>query len=116
MEYIIYGFITFIIVILLYEILIVNRKNKQDNIYKSTEVIILNKFFKVNTKKINSKILTRVIACSNAFIVAVTLEVVLAMSDSLFLQMLLGFGVLILLIIIIYPFVGYLLRKKYGRL
>lgn len=116
MEYIIYGLITFLIIFLLYEILIINRKNKQNNIYKSTEVIILNKFFKVNTDKINNKVLTRIIACSNAFIIAVTLEVVLAMSDSLFLQMLLGFGVLILLITIIYPFVGYLLRKKYGRL
>lgn len=116
MEYIIYGLITFIIVFLLYEVLIVNRKNKQNNIYKSTEVLILNKFFKVDTNKINTKLLTRLIASSNALIIAITLEVVLALSDSLFLQMLLGFGVLILLITIIYPLIAWFLRKKYGRL
>lgn len=115
MQNIIHGIVTFIIIYLLYEILIINRKNKQDNIYKSTEVTILNKILKVNTNKIKNKVLTRIIACVNAIIVSITLEIVIISSDSLFLQMILGFGVLILLIIIIYPLLALILRKKYGR-
>lgn len=115
MQFIIYGFITFFIIYMLYEILIVNRKNKENNIYKSTEVSILNKVLKVNTKKINNKVLTRIIALVNAFIISVTLEIVLISSDTLLLQLLLGFGILILLIVIIYPILAFFLRKKYGR-
>lgn len=115
MQFIIYGFITFLIIYMLYEVLIVNRKNKENNIYKSTEVSILNKVLKVNTKKISNKVLTRIIALVNAFIISVTLEIVLISSDTLLLQLLLGFGILILLIVIIYPILAFFLRKKYGR-
>lgn len=110
----IYGVCSFIIIYLLYELLIVRRN--REKIYNSTEVIILKKVFKVDISKINPSMLGRIIGLVNAFIVSVTATVILIVSDSFFLQMLFGFGMLLLLICIIYPIVGICLRKKYGRL
>ena len=112
---IIYAVCTFFIIYMLYEILIIHRKNKQNNIYTSTEVVILNKFLKVNTNKIKASTLTRIVALCNAFIVSITLEIVLVVSDTILLQMLFGFGMLILLICIVYPLVALFLRRKYGK-
>lgn len=111
----IYAGITFIIIYMLYAILIIHRKNKLNNIYKSTEAIILNKVLRVDTNKIEAKKLARIVALTNAFIISVTLELILLITDKTVLQMLLAFVVLILLIIIIYPVLGYFLRKKYGK-
>lgn len=112
---IIYAVCTFFIVYMLYEILIIHRKNKQNNIYTSTEVVILNKVLRVDTNKIKASTLTRIVALCNAFIVSITLEVVLVVSDAILLQMLFGFGMLIALICIVYPIVAFFLRKKYGK-
>ena len=112
---IIYAVCTFFIVYMLYEILIIHRKNKQNNIYTSTEVVILNKVLRVDTNKIKASPLTRIVALCNAFIVSITLEVVLVVSDTILLQMLFGFGMLIALICIVYPIVAFFLRKKYGK-
>ena len=112
---IIYAVCTFFIVYMLYEILIIHRKNKQNNIYTSTEVVILNKVLRVDTNKIKASTLTRIVALCNAFIVSITLEVVLVVSDTILLQMLVGFGMLIALICIVYPIVAFFLRKKYGK-
>lgn len=111
----IYAGITFIIIYMLYAILIIHRKNKLNNIYKSTEAIILNKVLRVDTNKIEAKKLARIVALTNAFIISVTLELILLITDKTVLQMLLAFVILILLIIIIYPVLGYFLRKKYGK-
>lgn len=115
MKYLIYPLLTFIIVYLSYELLLVRRKNKINNIYKSAEVIILNKILHVDTNKINAKNLTRIIAFMNAFIISVTLEIVLVATSKIILQMLLGFGMLLVLICIIYPISAIFLRKKYGK-
>ena len=40
MENLMYAGITFVIIYMLYAILIIHRKNKLNNIYKSTEAII----------------------------------------------------------------------------
>ena len=77
---IIYAVCTFFIVYMLYEILIIHRKNKQNNIYTSTEVVILNKVLRVDTNKIKASTITRIVALCNAFIVSITLEVVLVVS------------------------------------
>ena len=98
----IYAVCTFIIIYMLYAILIIHRKNKLNNIYKSTEVVILNKVLRVDTNKIEAKKLARIVALINAFIISVTLELVLLV-------------ILILLIIIVYPILGYFLRRKYGK-
>ena len=111
----IYAGITFIIIYMLYAILIIHRKNKLNNIYKSTEAIILNKVLRIDTNKIEAKKLARIVALTNAFIISVTLELILLITDKTVLQMLLAFVILILLIIIIYPVLGYFLRKKYGK-
>lgn len=111
----IYAVCTFIIIYMLYAILIIHRKNKLNNIYKSTEVVILNKVLRVDTNKIEAKKLARIVALINAFIISVTLELVLLITNRTVLQMLLAFVILILLIIIIYPILGYFLRRKYGK-
>lgn len=111
----IYAVCTFIIIYMLYAILIIHRKNKLNNIYKSTEVVILNKVLRVDTNKIEAKKLARIVALINAFIISVTLELVLLVTNKTVLQMLLAFVILILLIIIIYPILGYFLRRKYGK-
>ena len=115
MKYLIYPLLTFIIVYLLYELLLVRRKNKINNIYKSTEVVILNKFLHVDTNKIDAKKLTRIIALINAFILSITLEIILVATSKIILQMLLGFVILLVLICIMYPIIAIFLRKKYGK-
>ena len=107
----IYAVCTFIIIYMLYAILIIHRKNKLNNIYKSTEVVILNKVLRVDTNKIEAKKLARIVALINAFIISVTLELVLLVTNKTVLQMLLAFVILILLIIIVYPILGYFLRR-----
>lgn len=116
MENLMYAGITFVIIYMLYAILIIHRKNKLNNIYKSTEAIILKKVLKVDINKINAKNFTRIIALINAFIISITLELVLLITNKTVLQMLLAFIILIILIIIIYPIIGLILRKKYGRI
>ena len=71
--------------------------------------------FDRDTNKIKASTLTRIVALCNAFIVSITLEVVLVVSDTILLQMLFGFGMLIALICIVYPIVAFFLRKKYGK-
>lgn len=115
MKYIIYPLLTFVIVYLLYELLLVRRKNKINNIYKSAEVLILNKILHVDTNKINAKNLTRIIAFINAFIISVTIEIILVVTSKIILQMLLGFVILLVLICIIYPISAFFLRKKYDK-
>lgn len=116
MENLMYAGITFVIIYMLYAILIIHRKNKLNNIYKSTEAIILKKVLKVDINKINAKNFARIIALINAFIISITLELVLLITNKTVLQMLLAFIILIILIIIIYPIIGLILRKKYGRI
>lgn len=113
MEHLIYGLITFLIIYFLYLTLLVKRNDKVIKIYKSTEALILKKKFKVNVDKISAKRLANIIGLTNSLIVSLTMEVIFIFSKNFLLQMILGFLVLIVLILITYPLVAYFLRKKY---
>jgi len=113
LEHLIYGLITFFIIYFLYLNFLVNRRDKVIKIYKSTEATILKKKFKVNIEKISAKRLANIIGLTNSFIVALTMEVIFIFSKNFLLQMILGFIVLIILILISYPLIALLLRKKY---
>ena len=126
MKYLIYSLLTFVIVYLLYELLLVRRKNKINNIYKSTEVenyqqedgsVVIPEVLRpyMGVDKIEAKKLTRIIALINAFILSITLEIILVVTSKIILQMLLGFVILLVLICIIYPIIAIILRKKYGK-
>lgn len=113
MEHLIYGLVTFFIIYFLYLSFLVNRRDKVIKIYKSTEATILKNKFKVNVEKISAKRLANIIGLTNSFIIALTMEVILIFSKNFLLQMILGFIVLIVLILISYPLIALLLRKKY---
>jgi len=112
-EHLIYGIITFFIIYILYLQLLILRKDKVDKIYKSTEAIILKKRYKVKIEKIKAKTLANIVGITNAFIVAIVIEIISAFTNKLLLQMIIGFVLLIVLIFIFYSLLALFLRKKY---
>lgn len=114
MESLIWFCLVFFIVYFVYFILVICRKKKLQKVKQSTEILFLQKRFKLNLEKINVKFLAHSIAIINAFIIAVTF-VVVELFDNIIIKLMVAFVVLIVLILIIYSLFGRLLKKKEGK-
>lgn len=111
MENVIIYIVSFTFIYLIYFFVIINREKKRNLYRKSTEVLYLEKKYKLNIDKINMKELAHLLSLANAFIIA-NVVLIISFVDSIILKMLLGFVVLIPMIIIVYHLIGTYYKKK----
>lgn len=102
---------TFILIYVLYLIFVVHRNKKLEKIKKSTEILFIKKRYKLKLNKIPNKKVALDVAFSNAFIIALTLSI-MTFFKNFVLQVLIGFVVLIILILVIYSILGMEYKRK----
>lgn len=106
--------ITFILIYSLYLIFVVFRKKKQNKIKKSTEIMFIKKRYKLNLNGISNKKIALDVAFCNALIISLTLAL-MTLINNFILQILVGFIILIVLILIVYSILGNEYRKEEKR-
>ncbi|MDD3453584.1 MAG: hypothetical protein PHN42_04885 [Bacilli bacterium] len=105
-------FITiFVIIYLFYLFFVILNKSKLQKFNESIYVKFLINTNKLDEKKINIKSLAHIIALSNAFIISLTL-IITDIINNFILKMVLGFGVLIILSLMIYYIIGRILKER----
>ncbi len=105
--------ITYLLVYLFYFLFIGLRKKQLKKYRSSTEVLLLENAYSVNTAPIEDKKLLQILSLANGFIISTTITVVSFLKNIL-LQLLVGFVILIVLILVVYGILGKVLKKKYG--
>jgi len=110
MKYLIIYLVVFLIVYLFYLITVVLQKKRYDKFKKSNQVKYFIFKYKINVDKIDMKKFTNVLGLSNAFIVATSFLATFLVNNFI-LQLLVGLAFIIPLMLIIYHFIGMLLKK-----
>ena len=114
MEKLVWFLIVFVIVYLFYFFFVICRKKKLEKFKTSTEMLFLQKKFKINLEKHKLKSLAHMVALINAFIIGITF-IIIELFDNIIIKLMISFIVLIVLIILIYSLFGKLLKKKEGK-
>lgn len=103
--------VTFLIIYLVYLVFVINRKKALANWQNGKEMRYLKSIYKLKIKKDNLKDIAHVVALTNSFIVATTVLIV-SLLNNFFIQMLAGFLILCVLIVISYHIIGKYYQKK----
>ena len=112
MEKVILDFILiFILVYLIYFLFIISRKKKMNKYRSSTEILFLEKKYKLNIDNINLRKLSHILALANAFIIALVF-VVVSFIDNFIIKILIGFILLIPIILFVYHLIGKYFQKR----
>lgn len=111
MKELIYFIITFVLIYLLYLVLVILRKKGLTKFEKSTEVLYLQKKYKINLKKISVKSLANVVGLTNSFLIALVVFLV-SVIDNFLLKFVIAFLIMIPMILILYHFIGVYYKKK----
>jgi len=106
---IIYGIIAYLLVYLVYLITVIRKPKKLAKFMNGTEMTILKKKYNVSEENHEPKKLAKIIASTNALIIAICFSVV-TLIESLWLCLLVGFVIMVVLILISYTIIG----KKLG--
>ncbi len=96
-------------------LLIINNKKIKSNKNNISELNYLINKFKLNKNKMNLKKVVLMIDVINAFIIAFVATVIYIIPLKLFLQLSIGFVLLMILIYSIYEIYGRHLNKKWGK-
>ncbi len=104
---------TFVFVFLIYYLFVIRRKKYLDKFINGKEVFYLKKVYKLKIKEEDNKKIAILIALTNSFIIALTIFVV-SFIKNFFIQMLVGFALVMVLIIVSYYVIGKILKKN-GR-
>lgn len=115
LENLLFSLITFVLVFVLYYGTVISRKKKLSKYRNSTEIKLLEFKYKVNIDGLDLKKLGLTLSLVNAFIMALTVFIVINITNNVIYQLLLGFVTLIVLIIVVYSFVGKYFKKKEGN-
>ena len=107
-EIFLYLFI-FILVYLFYIVFVYKRKNVFEKFSNGKEISYLKYKYKIKVNNSNIKKLAQVIFLSNSFILATTVSIV-SLFNNLILEIIVGFAMLIILILLIYHIIG----KSFG--
>lgn len=99
--------LTFIVVYLVYNFLVIRRDDKLLKLKKSTEFMYLKNIYKVDFSKYDFKWLAKKVILTNCFIISLVVTIV-SFIDSIVIMLLVGFVILIPGILI-----GYYLLSKY---
>lgn len=86
------------------------KRNHKKNV-KPIEFSYLEARYQLKLEKINRNKLSKLVSLCNALIIATTV-VAIDFVDNILLQMLIGFGLLMALIVIVYYFIGLYYKKK----
>lgn len=103
--------IIFSLVYLIYFGLVILRSKKLNQYKKSTEVLYLERKYKLNVNKMDIKKLSNLLALANAFIISTTVYLI-SFIDNLFIKMVVGFVLMIPIILGVYHVIGTYLQKK----
>lgn len=100
----------FILIYLVYLLTVILRKKKLEKFKKNTYVRYLENIYHIDVNKVGIKKLANVISITNAFIISLTLYIVL-ITNSLIMEFLLAIAVFIPLQLLFYHIIG----KYFGR-
>ena len=101
--------ITFLMIYLIYYIFVISKEKTLNKWKNGKEMTYLKKVYKIKVKDL--KKMANIIACTNALIVAITVSVISVINNFIS-QMLIGFVVLIILILLAYHIIGKYYQKK----
>lgn len=106
--------ITFVVVFVIYLLFVIRREKYLEKFINGKEVGYLKKVYKIKVKKSDYKSLAVVVAISNSFIIATSVTIV-SLFKNIFLEILVGFGTVLVLILVCYHIIGKLYQKKEGK-
>ena len=109
-EEIVLFILTFLFLLIIYELVIVRRARK-DKKKMPAEIVYLVKKYNLDIDKINYKQLLQVVAIVSSIDMALVVSIMASISNTL-IAILVGFILLILFIIVSYSFVGKIYKKE----
>ena len=110
LENLIYAIISFGLVFVIYYSTIFTRESKIKKYRKSTEIRLLENKYKVNIDKYDLKKLGITLSLYNALIISITVFII-GFIENVYLKLLVGFVIVIILILVVYSFIGKNLKK-----
>ena len=103
--------LTFLFVFLIYEFFLVRKAKKDKRAKKPIEINYLVSKYKLNLKKVKYKRLLNIICIVSAFDISLVVTII-SIIDNFFLQLLVGFALIMLLILVSYDIVGRIYKQK----
>lgn len=114
LNFLCYFLIVFVFVYLFYLFFVVLNKKKRNNIFNTNQSKLITEPSKLDVSKINKFWFAQVISLANSFIVAFTFACS-EFFDNYILKLLVCFVILMVLIFVIYKFIGFVYKKRKGR-
>lgn len=111
LEEVILFILTFLLIFIIYELFLVRKAKKDKRRKKPVEVNYLMGKFNLDLDKINYKRLLNIISAVSAFDISFVVTIV-SLFENFLLQLLVGFVLIMLLIIVSYDIVGRIYKKK----
>ena len=102
---------TFLLIYIIYELFLVRKAKKDKRRKKPVEVNYLIGKYNLDINKLNYKRLLNIISAVSAFDISLVVTIV-SLLDSFYLQLLIGFVLIMLLILVSYDIVGRIYKKK----
>ncbi len=102
---------TFLFVFVIYELFLVRKCKKNRNRKKIIEVQYLENRFHLDIKKVDYKRLLNIISFVSAFDISIVVTII-SLIDRFYLQLVVGFIMVFIVIIISYSIVGVIYKKK----
>ncbi len=102
---------TFLLVFIIYELFLVRKCKKDKRRKKPIEVNYLIGKYNLDLDKLNYKRLLNIISAVSAFDISLVVTLI-SILDSFYLQLLIGFVLIMLLILVSYDIVGKIYKKK----
>ena len=102
---------TFLLIYIIYELFLVRKCKKDKRRKKPIEVNYLIGKYNLDINKLNYKRLLNIISAVSAFDISLVVTIV-SLLDSFYLQLLIGFVLIMLLILVSYDIVGRIYKKK----
>ena len=103
--------LTFLVVLLIYELILVRKYKKGNSDKRPVEVTYLLNRYNLNLKKVNYKKLLNIVSLVSSFDIAVVVTV-MGLTDNFLLEILIGCFLTIILILSSYSIVGKIYQKK----
>lgn len=103
--------LTFVVVFLIYELILVRKHKKGKSDKRPVEVTYLLNRYNLNLKKVNYKKLLNIVSLVSSFDIAVVVTV-MGLTDNFLLEILIGCFLTIILILSSYSIVGKIYQKK----
>ena len=105
--------VTFVVVFFIYLLFVIRRRKYLDKFIKGKEISYLKKVYKIKIKESDYKGIAILVAITNSFIMAISVTIV-SLFKNIIIEILVGFGTVMALILICYHIIGKLYQKE-GR-